>query len=199
MALAHLDEATPAALGLGGTVLLLPVGHANAQSTEYSWKHLPQLLDPGQYLLVDLEERCLTLRQGRRVLVQALLRPLTFRLFLALLVAHQQGKTSSYAALLALKEADEEQMAALLGGHEAKPAWLEAATEAQKQALETIQAASTREQVLKPMRRAIREPGGLGPVLAAHGFPWEVQNRYGRGYRLARLPISAPIRRQQRG
>lgn len=185
MALACPDE-EPADLGQRGTLLLLPPGQACAQSTEYSWKHLPRLLEPGQCLQVDSEERCLTLRQGRRVLVQMPLRPLAFRLFVGLLWSHQQGKTCSYPVLLAMKAASEAQIALLLGSDEARYAWFKEAAEAQRGILERVKDASEREQVLKPLRRAIREPFGLGPVLASHHIPWKVQSSYSRGYRLAR-------------
>lgn len=168
-----------------GRVLAFPEVAERTGPIDYSWTRLPHLLSPGQHLQVDAEERSLILWQGRKILAQATLRPLAFRLFVALLLAHHQGKTCPYATLLAIQETNDEQVASLLAQNEASLDWVKARSELHLQRLQSVTDAAVRERLFKPLRRAVREPGGLEPVFVQRGFPWEIQSRYGKGYRLA--------------
>lgn len=149
-----------------------------------SWRQL-SLLKPYEQLSIEVAERSLTLRRGRLVLARAAFTPAAFRLLLVLLLA--QGRTLSYGALLAARELSEEELVELLEQPLLQQQAFGARARQQEQALQAIRDAADRERSLKPLRRLIRERPGLTRLLAGGRFPWEIEVRYGRGYKLARL------------
>lgn len=139
------------------------------------------LLARGQSLQVNVVERIVTLLvASKRVLAQCYFPEPAFRMLIVLLLA---DGVASYTVLTAGLYCTEACLKALVEHASLRVAAFEQLAARYHAEFEVLQV-SELETVRKPVRRAIKDHGGLAEVLETKGFGWSIQTIYGRGYAL---------------
>jgi hypothetical protein len=152
----------------------------------FSAEEVPAL-SADHYLLLNIEERIVTMLGPGHICAQTRFTESAFRLF-GLLLRAPQG--AEYAELLACLSCPETVFRKLLlaGSHEQALALLAPQVDRWNKHLERVaqQGASDLERELKMVRRALKERSGANTVLRKNGFALAVRTLYRKGYLLTR-------------
>jgi len=160
-----------------------------AKFVSFSAEEVPALL-PGHCLLLNVEERIVTMLDAGHICAQGRFSRSAFRL-LGLLLRSPGG--AEYAELLACLSCSEPVFRKLLetASHEQVLALLAPQVERWSQHLEraACQGAPALEKELKIVRRALKERSGASTILQKNGFALTIRTLYRKGYLLTRTSL----------